>query len=134
MVTCAVPLYSGPDPVRVFVGVAVADISLTYFTRLRGWLSKLDFGSRNYGFVVTRDGTVISHPDPAFDFGERADARIDSPHRFPEFADLGPGGRLRAADPSTGKPTTFLYSRIQLDRHARNFDLDWWTFLVAIED
>ena len=40
----------------------------------RDWLTELNFGPRSYGFVVSQDGNVLSHPDPEYDFGQRFEA------------------------------------------------------------
>ena len=33
---------------------------------------------------------------------------------------------------TTGRPATFLFARVQLDRNRP--DREWWTFVVAIEE
>jgi tRNA A-37 threonylcarbamoyl transferase component Bud32 len=132
-------------PADEFVGVLTVDLSLRYFDRLRDWLKDLKFGPRSYGFVVSQEGNVLSHRDPDYDFGQRFDAGHKSARRItsidgadPAFTDLAgrmrrePGGRGRATDPSTGRPATFLFARVQLDRtHA---DREWWSFVAVIEE
>lgn len=128
-----------------FVGVLTVDLSLRYFDRLRDWLTDLQFGPRSYGFVASQDGNVLSHPDQDFDFGRRFDAGHKSARRItdldaadPAFADPAgrmrrePTGRGRATDPATGRPATFLFARVQLDRALA--DRAWWTFVAVIEE
>ena len=99
MVTFAVPLFRNGE----FVGVVSADLSLAYFGVLRNWLDELKLGGNGYGFVLSPDGTFISHP--------REDYRL--PHKIGEHPDFQnnddlrrltrPGSKAKAA--SAKRPT-----------------------------
>ncbi len=97
--------------------------------------------------MVSQDGNVLSHPDREYDFGGRFDAghgqkaarKITDPDAVdPAFAALTRrmlkegNGEVRATDPATGRPATFLFARVQLDRNRS--DREWWTFVMVIEE
>ncbi|HOX21985.1 MAG TPA: cache domain-containing protein, partial [Elusimicrobiales bacterium] len=60
MCTYSVPFYSGLGPDRKFAGVITADISLNWLIEL---VSSIKVSSSGYGFLVSRKGLVIAHPD-----------------------------------------------------------------------
>lgn len=120
-----------------FVGIANVDISVKYFERLGGWLRELDFGQVSHGFVISRAGLIISHPQPAFDFA--ALAATDRPPRHltqlsesdEAFQTLArrilveTAGSGTAIDPTTGRPATWEFARVQPAG---------WTFVAVIDE
>jgi len=118
-------------------GVVTVDLSVKYFERLGRWLRELDFGQQSYGFVISRSGVVISHPQPDYDFACLAAA--DRPPRHLDelegAADLvrrltgGTGEELsgsgQVTDPRTGRLATWLFARVQPAG---------WTFVAVIEE
>jgi hypothetical protein len=108
------------EPVRhkgEFVGVVTADLSTAYFDRLQDNLQALNFGPGSYGFVVSRNGKIISHPDARFsrnrnlaDIAEQRgdDALTALVERILKQED----GEGRAIDFRTDKPARFLFAPI----------------------
>ncbi len=78
MTTCAVPFYAQRAGGRQLRGVVVADISLEWLTELVASIKVLQSG---YAFLLTRNGTIVTHPDPAMIMNETifslAEARGD---------------------------------------------------------
>ncbi len=141
MVSYVAPLMRGDK----FVGVLTVDLSLAYFDQLRGWLAVLNFGPRSFGFVMSQTGNVLSHPNADFDFGGRFEAghkgarKLSDPETSdPSFAALTGRmlkeghGEIRGTDFTTGRPATFMFARVQLDR--THPDREWWTFVMVIEE
>ncbi len=60
MVTYAVPVFD--EPGGRFQGVVTGDVALDW---LRELLATLDLGDGGYAFLLSRNGTLISHPDPS---------------------------------------------------------------------
>jgi serine/threonine protein kinase len=130
--------YSGPVRRRGQVaGVLTLDLSVEYFDLLRGWLKELNLGGHSYGFVISRAGTVISHPHPGYDFAHVA-AAGRKPRTIAELAaadadfaalarrmQAGEAGAGTARDPSTGRPATFLFAPVPSAG---------WTFVAVIEE
>jgi eukaryotic-like serine/threonine-protein kinase len=60
-----IPMVTFSSPIRrgaPIVGVVTIDLSVKYFETLRAWLDELRLGDRSYGYVVSRSGAPISHP------------------------------------------------------------------------
>jgi len=140
-----VPMFRGGGEQKRFIGVLTVDLSLVYFDQLRDWLTDLNFGPHSYGFVVSQTGNAISHPDPEYDFGRRYEAKImtarnlgDPAATDPELAALvrrmlaERTGEVRGTDPTTGRPATFLFAPVPLDRNAASPER--WTFVAVIEE
>lgn|GEM_PF-5308770 len=133
MVTFSVPVLRD----KSFVGVVSLDLSVDYFRVLRQWLCDLDFGEGCYGFVVSREGIIISHPHPEYDLADRA--RLEqSPLKLSELAEKDPefqklplrmqqmtSGRVLAVDPWTGKSSVFQFESIPTAR---------WSFVSVVPE
>ncbi len=92
----------GPAPGRTPVGVIHAAMPLTEIDDL---IRSLDLGEFGYGFLVAKNGFVISHPF-ADEFIAARGGGSDGAQRL--FAGLGNGQRapvLDAIDPITGEPS-----------------------------
>ena len=133
MVCYAVPFHRAGK----VAGVVTLDLSVRYFERLGQWLKELDFGQRSHGFVTSKSGVIISHPDPAYDFASLA-ARSASPRTLAQIAGTDRDSEIltarinaeiagsgAAVDPVTGRPTTWLFARVQRAG---------WTFVVVIDE
>ena len=57
MVTYCVPIYTRPD--MKIKGVVVGDVSLHWLTEM---IRSLDLGDKGYAFLISRNGTFVSHP------------------------------------------------------------------------
>jgi hypothetical protein len=119
-----------------FIGVQTLDLSVEYFDVLRGWLKELHLGDKSYGFVLSREGTFISHPHPEYDFARLA-ASGKKPRRIealdgvdPSFVALARSIRGRrsgsgvALDPATGRRATFLFAPVPSAQ---------WSFVTVVE-
>jgi hypothetical protein len=117
-------------------GVSSLDLSVKYFARLGDWLRELDFGQQSYGFVISRSGVFISHPQPEYDFATLASAE-KPPRNITTLAGTDQAfrsltrrmleetsGSGTAIDPSTGRPATWLFARVKPAG---------WTFVVVID-
>lgn len=60
MVTYSMPFYKDVDGKRVFMGVVTADISLAWLQEI---ISSIKIGQTGYGFLLSRNGTFVTHPD-----------------------------------------------------------------------
>ncbi|MCI0458026.1 MAG: protein kinase [Gemmataceae bacterium] len=124
MITYSVPLRRDGK----FVGVVTADLSIGYFQVLRGWLADLKMGEGSYGFVVSREGTFISHPSAAYqlplkitespDFQANDELRSLSARLLREER-----GTATAVDPYLGRPARFHFARIPSAG---------WTFVAVV--
>lgn len=78
MTTCSVPFFSGEGAQRRFRGIVLADVSLEWLTELVASIKVLESG---YSFLLSRNGTVITHPDQVMIMNETifslAEARND---------------------------------------------------------
>jgi sigma-B regulation protein RsbU (phosphoserine phosphatase) len=59
MSTYSVPFYRNVDGKRRFAGVVTADV---YLSRLQDIVSSVKIGRTGYAFLVSRDGTIVTHP------------------------------------------------------------------------
>ena len=59
--TYSVPLYRTVDGNRKFMGVITADVSLEWLQKIVGSIKIAETG---YGFILSKNGTFVTHPDP----------------------------------------------------------------------
>jgi hypothetical protein len=136
-----IPMVSYTAPIRrpadaKPIGVLTVDLSLDYFQR-QSRLSDPIFGDASYGFVISRSGSLISHPhhrSVTAEDGEKApDIRTVWPD--PGFRDLISAalaihgeeevGQGACVDPATGRRSRFLYAR---------FKPAGWVFVAVIPE
>ena len=60
MTTYSVPFYRHKGGQRQFAGIVSVDLSLNW---LRNVVSSLKIGKTSYAFLITRNGTFVTHPD-----------------------------------------------------------------------
>ena len=60
MTTYSVPLYREIDGKERFIGVITADISLVW---LQEYMNTVKICETGYGFIISSNGTIVSHPD-----------------------------------------------------------------------
>jgi serine/threonine protein kinase len=113
MVTYSVPFYRDGR----FTGVATADLSIAYLRKLHDQLQGLYLGPNRSSFVLSPEGTFLYHPDRRYEFP----AEMSSLKRLelaPDFEALVSRmrqeqmGRQRATDFLSGRPATFLFTRL----------------------
>lgn len=59
MSTYTVPFYKDVEGKREFAGVVTADV---YLSRLQDIVSSIKIGETGYGFLISREGTIVTHP------------------------------------------------------------------------
>jgi hypothetical protein len=135
-----IPMVTYTTPIRrdgQIVGVLTLDLSVGYFQLLRDWLKEVNLGGHSYGFVISRDGVIISHPHADYDLAHRVAAN-KSPRKVTELdgtdasfesliqrIETEESGSGVAIDPATGRPATFLFARVPSAE---------WTFVAVIDD
>jgi len=79
MSTYSVPFYKEVDGKRKFMGIVTADISLLW---LQDIVSSIKIGETGYGFLISKNGTFVTHPHKDLIMNETifsvAEARQDS--------------------------------------------------------
>jgi sigma-B regulation protein RsbU (phosphoserine phosphatase) len=81
MATYSVPFYKTVSGERKFMGVVTADISLAWLQQI---VSSIKIKQTGYGFLITKNGTFVTHPDSDLIMNEtifsvaeaRGDARL----------------------------------------------------------
>ncbi|HEV3443552.1 MAG TPA: protein kinase, partial [Gemmataceae bacterium] len=113
MVTYSVPF----DRAGTFSGVVAADLSIEYLRGLHDQLQAVHLGSSSYSFVLSPQGTFLYHPNPTYEF-PAANSSLNRIQAAPDFLALAKRLRLEetgrglATDFSTGRPASFLFTRI----------------------
>ncbi|MFC1576321.1 SpoIIE family protein phosphatase [Candidatus Omnitrophota bacterium] len=59
MSTYSVPFYIEKDGKKEFMGIVTADISLTWLQKI---VSSIKIGKTGYGFLISKNGTMVTHP------------------------------------------------------------------------
>jgi len=112
MATCSVPFFTGQGRARRVAGVVTADVSLDWLKRLVASASVLDTG---YAWLITRNGTYVTHPAQGVAFNETIFSRAEE-HGDLELRRIGQdmvrGGSKLVETTSlhTGKPGFLVYA------------------------
>ncbi|PKN07206.1 MAG: serine/threonine protein phosphatase [Deltaproteobacteria bacterium HGW-Deltaproteobacteria-8] len=112
MATCSVPFYQGEGDARRVAGVTTADVSLDWLKRLVASVQVLDTG---YAWLITRNGTYVTHPAPGVAFNETIFSRAEENHD-PDLRRIGQdmirgGSKLvQLKSLHTGKPGFLVYA------------------------
>ena len=138
MATLSVPFYAGSGEQRRLKGIVTADIALDWLTKSIGAIKVLDTG---YAFLLSRNGTLITHPDAERIINETifslAEARNDSAMRelgrrmirgetgfAPYLTYTGVKSRLYYAPvPSTGWTLAIVFPESELFADIRSLTL-----------
>lgn len=67
MITYSTPIYSDNS---TFAGIATADIELSWLDKI---VKEIKIGDSGYGFIVSKDDTVVSHPDTSLNMKKLID-------------------------------------------------------------
>jgi len=143
MSTYAVPFFRDVDGERRFMGIVTADVSLSW---LQDIVSSIKIGKTGYGFLISGEGRVVTHPDEKLIMNEtlsslagaRGDTQLLEIGRCMIRGDLGfapcdspdSGERcwmLYAPIPSTGWSLGILYPRRELMADITRLN---WTVIV----
>ncbi len=74
MATCSAPFHRLEGGREVVAGVVTADVTLEWLKRLVAGTSVLDTG---YAFLITKNGTYVTHPSPGVAFNETVFSRAE---------------------------------------------------------
>ena len=114
------PMVTFSAPIRRdgrFVGVVAADLAMDYFRDLRKSIDRMDLGPKSHCFLVSSGRRILAHPMDRYEFpgpdADLAKIRLDASfcnlvEQWTETSE----GTARAIDFSTGRPASFLFSRI----------------------
>lgn len=72
MVTYSTPIYLNNN--KTFAGIATADIELSWLDKI---IKQIKIGDSGYGFIVSKDDIVISHPDTSLNLKKLIDTLGD---------------------------------------------------------
>ncbi|MBL8797435.1 MAG: protein kinase [Planctomycetia bacterium] len=110
MVTFTVPFRRNGK----LAGVVTADLALSYFTHLRGCVDEYRVCAHGHGFLVSKQGVILSHPAPACTYpspGADLKKRPDLAALFEHFQS-GKSGSFAGADFTTGQPVTYCFAPV----------------------
>ena len=95
-------------------GVVTVDLSLEYFRALDRSMRKSDVGGNSHVFVLTKAGTIVSHPNAKFQF-PAAGASYPKQHPSPLWSRIlsGDQGTARGVDLVTNQPAEFLFAPVR---------------------
>jgi sigma-B regulation protein RsbU (phosphoserine phosphatase) len=85
MTTCSVPFFEGTGEAKKVRGVVVADVSLDWLTDLVASIKVLKTG---YSFLLSRNGTMLTHPDKEMIMNETIFSIAETQHN-PELREIG---------------------------------------------
>ena len=85
MSTYSVPLYSQKDGKKQFIGILTADISLDW---LQDYINSIKVYETGYGFVISSNGTFITHPKKELIMNETIFSMSDS-QKSPMLREIG---------------------------------------------
>ncbi|MBN2808456.1 MAG: SpoIIE family protein phosphatase [Deltaproteobacteria bacterium] len=85
MTSYSVPFYRKSNGAKKFAGIVCVDLSLNW---LRNIVSSLKIGESGYAFLITRNGTFVTHPDSALVMNETIFSVAEARKR-PEIRALG---------------------------------------------
>jgi len=114
MVTYSVPFYREVDGKKKFTGIVTADLSLSWLEEM---VSSLKIGKTGYGFLVSKKGKLITHPDKSLIMNKsslnRTDTKINN-HLFGISSEILEGGIgfIPAKDPNTEKRIWIAYAPV----------------------
>lgn len=85
MTTCSVPFYETAGDKKLFKGVVLADVSLDWLTDIVASIKVLETG---YSFLISRNGTVLTHPSKEMIMNETIFSIAESRNK-PALRDIG---------------------------------------------
>jgi len=95
-------------------GVVTVDLSLEYFRALDRSMRKSDVGGNSHVFVLTKTGTIVSHPNAKFQFPADG-ASYPKEHPSPMWSRIlsGDHGTAQGVDLVTNQPAEFLFAPVR---------------------
>ncbi|WP_292485177.1 ATP-binding protein [Methanohalobium sp.] len=100
-----------------FIGIAGTDATIKYIDKMLGKVEVFDSG---YAFMVSKSGTIMTHPDKKEWPGKKNIGVIDSPRFSKMKNDIqnGTPGHIETLDPSTGNKVVMFYEPIKTGNFA----------------
>ncbi|MFH1652513.1 MAG: cache domain-containing protein [Pseudomonadota bacterium] len=111
MTTFSVPIYRN----KTFIGLATVDISLDALSRK---INSIKIGEMGYAFLVSRDGTFLTHPDPGKYVLKEKIESVASQSQDQGFKELsrmmieGKSGATSVVDPFKKKSSWVTYATV----------------------
>jgi signal transduction histidine kinase len=75
MSTYSVPIYKNQNGQKIFIGILTADISLDW---LQEFMNSIKIYKTGYGFMISSNGTIVTHPDKRLIMNESIFSIADS--------------------------------------------------------
>jgi len=85
MSTYSVPFYKIVEGKRKFTGIVTADVSLAW---LQNIVSSIKIGKTGYGFLISKEGTIVTHPKKDLILNETVFG-INGESKFLDLGDIG---------------------------------------------
>ncbi|MFP4655918.1 MAG: ATP-binding protein, partial [Methanohalobium sp.] len=100
-----------------FVGIAGTDATIDYIDKMLGGVEAFDSG---YAFMVSKSGTIMTHPGKKDWTGKKNIDMVDAPHFSKMKNDIqnGTSGYIETVDPSTGNDVVMFYEPIKTGNFA----------------
>ena len=114
MVTYSVPFYREIEGKKKFTGVVTADLSLSWLEKM---VSSIKIAKTGYGFLVSREGRLITHPDKSLVMNESA-LKMTELKRDDDLFGVrremlrGKIGFVQAKDPTTGNKIWIAFAPV----------------------
>lgn len=110
MVTFSMPFERGGQK----AGVVTVDLSLEYFRALDRSMRQSDVEGDSYAFVLTKAGTIVSHPNRKFQFpAPGASYPKQHPSAIWSVILSGEQGTAQGVDLATNEPAELLFAPVQ---------------------
>ena len=106
MVTYSVPFYREEAGRKKFTGIVTADLSLSWLEKM---ISSLKIGKTGYGFLVSKEGKLITHPDKSLVMSESA---LKIPAKKGWVGSKEEIGFVSTKDTTTGKRIWIAYAPV----------------------
>lgn len=122
MVTFSMPFERGGRK----AGVVTVDLSLEYFRALDRSMRHSNVAGDSYAFVVTKAGTIVSHPNPDFEFPAPGASYLkQNPAPAWSLIMSGQQGSTKGIDLATQRPAELLFAPVATAR---------WSTVAVIPD
>jgi len=120
MTTYSVPLYRELNGKKTFIGVMTADISLDW---LQNYMNSIKICETGYGFIISSNGTIVTHPDKGVIMNETIFSIADA-QRSPLLREIGRNmihgetsfAEFEYRNIHTGKLSWIAYAPIKLNK------------------
>lgn len=117
--TYSVPVFDNRGGTKKFAGILTIDLSLDWFQEYVGQIKVYETG---YGFLISQNGTIVSHPDKVFIMNETIFSIADE-RNTPDLRTIGKKmikgesgfGEIDYKNAKSGKPSWLAYAPVTLN-------------------